>query len=126
MRTKVYKLYANTATSSNAAASIIVQRDGYIHAIAGNMAADNTADGSSFLAELSTQSVSQATTNDTLGVLFALREYHNSGAAGTFLSGKSSSVSGLAIPVKAGDRLYLNTSQTAVNLYTEFFVYVAE
>lgn len=126
MKTRAYKLYAATTTATNAAASFIVQRDGFIHGFHGSMVIDATADNHYCYAEVSNQSVSQATTNDTLGPMFELREYHNVGAAGVVASGQNSGISGLSIPVKAGDRIYLNILSSACNGFTTIFVYIAE
>lgn len=126
VKTKTYKLYAASTTSANALASVIIQRDGYIHGISGQMHIDNVVDNHYVIAELSFNSVAQATTNDTIGPICEMREFHNVGAAGSFRSGTGLSLGGLGIPVKAGDRLYLHTTSTVVNSYISYYVYVAE
>jgi len=126
MKTRTYKLYGASTTSANALASVIIQRDGYISAIHGSIVMDAVADAHYIYAELSFVNVSQVATNDTLGPIFELREYLDVAANGATVSGQNSGISGIAIPVKAGDRLYLNITSSACNGFESFFVYVAE
>lgn len=125
-KTKVYKIYGSAAASTNSLASIIIQRDGYIHGLHASLSAISEVNGHYFNAELSFSSVSQSTTNDTIGPIFGLELRIVNASNGNFVNNRLASISGLAIPVKAGDRLYLNTAQSASTCYCTFYVYVAE
>lgn len=125
MKTKVYKLYGTTAVNANALAQVIIQRDGYIHGILGNVTLNSGTTGHYVNAELSFQSVAQTNTNDTNGPFFEISLWVFTGAAGCVQNSRSEAISGLAIPVKAGDRLYLNV-QAAASSNINAYIYVAE
>lgn len=125
-KTKTYKLYGTAAASTNALASLIIQRDGYIHALAGSLSFSSSTNGHYAFVELSFTNTAQTVTNDTVGPIFELDAWVASGAAGTLQGTKEKTISGLAIPVKAGDRLYLNTNQSAAALHANFYIHVAE
>lgn len=122
MVTKVYKLYASTAAS--AAASLIIQRRGSITAIKWSAILDSTADNNNIDVELSFTPTGQLSTNDTVGPIDQVKLINNVGAAGSTQFGINQVTNGLAIPVNAGDRLYLNAAGTAGSITC--FVYVAE
>lgn len=125
MRTKTYKLYGTTAASANALATVIIQRSGYIHAIVGNLLLHSSTTGHGARAELSKLSVSQYNTNDTTDVLCELDTLVTNAANGTVNNSKNVAISGLGIPVTAGDRLYLNV-YTDASMHANWFIYVAE
>lgn len=124
MVTKAYKLY--TATAANAAASLIIQRRGVITAIKWAAQLDNSGDNTGLNAELSFTPTGQVTTNDTIGPIDQVKGIQNVGAAGVSWTAVNTVTNGLAIPVNAGDRLYLNTGACSATADITCFVYVAE
>lgn len=105
----VYKLYgAGSATADNVA-SLDIRHDGHIVAIAASIAvtaADALNDG--FSVELSFGSTGGIATNDTTASLLVVRAsqgFLTSGGGGVH---QHQSVSGIAVPVSAGERLYLH------------------
>lgn len=124
----VYKLYAaGTGGTEDGAAQLDVQFDGEINAIFGQMSADLDADQEFCAAELSFISTNSLTNNDTRGSLFTLRGQCSVGAAGMVINDTNSGVGGLAIPVTAGERIWLHLSATAgVTSSTTIYIYVAD
>lgn len=119
---RTYKLYA--ASSGNNVANVTIVRSGRIRSLRWAVCMDTVTDNHNVIAEISTQSVSQAGTNDTLGSIDEIRQWHNNAAAG-------SSTSGINVqrmvdyPVAAGERLYLNTTFTGT-VYLTCFIDVAD
>lgn len=111
MQTRTYQLYA-TASQANAANATIVAR-GRITGVKWASVIDSTADNSAMAAELSFSSTSQISTNGAQGVIDAISEFQNIGAAGVGVSNGTSFTGGLLVPVQPGNVLYLNTSLTA-------------
>lgn len=106
-RSYTLKLCSTTAGTSNAAASVTVPRKGSIVAIecvacgTGGAGVDGRV---SF--ELSGQSVSSVTSNDTVDMVFAHINIASNIASSATQS--SNCITGIARPVEAGARLYIN------------------
>lgn len=124
--TKVYKLYCAVSADTNAAAQVTIQRSGRIVAISLGCALDSVTDNSSAAVELSFSSSAQAATNDTVGPVAMVRPWNNFTTSGnTCPSVDRSNLSGLNIPVSAGDRLYINVDGSGTyTAYVDCFVYV--
>lgn len=121
----VYKLYA--ALTGDAAASVDVQRDGHIVAISGDIAvtgADALNDG--MTCELSFASTSGFAANDTKASLLTLRAFQGFLTSGGSSVQKHADVSGLAVAVAAGERLYLHMllSGSGPTIYATVYVFV--
>jgi len=106
----LYKLFASVAATSDAVAQLDIVGDGFISAIWGYLTvegADALNDGIGF--EVSFASTSGFNSNDTRASIFGLdtrQEFLTSGGA---TPGMFGSVSGLRIPVLAGERIYLHS-----------------
>lgn len=101
---KIYKLAATNTSTTAAAASIVVQKDCLITALEWVITAIGDAAGEGTHAELSLVQTAQHSTNDTSGVIDAAACVANAiGGAST-----NKTVSGIAFPLRAGERLNLN------------------
>lgn len=108
----VYKFFATGAATLDAAASLDIRRDGHIVAMLGDLhitGADALDDGGGV--EISFASGSGFVTNDTTGSVFTLRAGNSFLTSGGGLVGKSESVSGIAIEVFAGERMYMHLTE---------------
>lgn len=105
--TRVYKLYTGSVATASAATSLTIPRSGTITSINASCAGSTGAGATNTIAfELSTSSVSTVTTNDTPGnsicTLVAGSNVASSAYAGSL------SQQGMAVPVQAGDKLFLH------------------
>lgn len=109
MATKVYKLYTSTTGSNNGVASLKITRNGFITAIAGQMALLGGAGLGRLEYEVSKQNTTSLSTNDTpdavLGSFGIVSPNATHNAENAFIAG-------LRIPVEIGDTIYLNTTFT--------------
>jgi len=123
----VYKLrIPGTGGTEDSLASLDVQFDGEIVAIAGTMDADLDADAESCACEVSFLSSNSIATNDARGSLFMMRiRLSETTAASGNVSAVSHSVSNLAIPVSAGERIHGHMLSTAAVVCTaHVYIYV--
>ncbi len=109
----IYKLYGSWTALSSAIAALDIRRDAFIvgiHAYLYATAADALNDGGNL--EVSFASTYGFTSNDTTASIFGL------GVAQGFLTtgggpiAQSMAISGLAIPARAGERIYLHGGLT--------------
>lgn len=127
MRTRVYKLYGSVSATTNAAAQITVQRPGIISAILFSGRVDGLTNDTAVYWELAFGSTSQIAVNDTQGSLAECSYYINTLTSGIIDGAIQSLVNGIAIPVAAGDRLYLNAVVVgSLDSRLSAFLYVAE
>jgi len=128
MKTKAYHLAAVCAALTNAAAFITVPRDGYIVAATLIVGTASVVDLSSYTGELSTVGVIGHATNDSQGgfLTCTLGPFKVTTAVGSDLRSAFTSIAGIAIPVKAGDRVYLNTDQWPQSAAYSAYVHISE
>lgn len=107
---KTRKLYASISATSNDAAHLDVQRSGVIRMVQWCITNSTAAPaaGDYVLAELSFSSTAQTATSDAVGILSMATGDSNFTTSGNGFSGLVASVGPTAIPVRQGDRLYLN------------------
>lgn len=124
----VYKLQAaGSGGTENSLASLDVQFDGDIVGMFGTMMADLDADAELIQAELSFMSSNTVGSNDARGSLLLLQGRMSLTTSGVALLAVNDGISGLAIPVAAGERLHLHVVSTAgVSSAVTFYVYVAD
>ncbi len=124
----VYKLFgALTGSGQNAIASLDVQFDGIITAMM--MAADPDFDAAdeTFAAEISFLSTRTLDSNDSRGSLMVIRGRATLITAEPGVSAINVSVSGMRIPVTAGERIYMHgNSGAGVGASTTAFLYVED
>ena len=122
----VYKLAATgTGGVEDGAAQLDIQFDGVITAIFGTLRATLDADAEFALAELSFISSQTMGNNDTRGSLMLLQLQQHVTTSGSNSNCVNEGVSGVEIPVNAGERLWMHlqvTASTASN--ADFYVYV--
>lgn len=129
MVTRIYKLYGSTASTANALAQIVFQAPGMITAVALSAVMDSLTDNSTYIAELSFANVIFNTTNDPIGPIAEIRDYNNVNAASTgqAFSAQQLCVTGLAIPVDIGTRIYLNAALSGtLTMNCSIFIYVLQ
>lgn len=124
MITKVRKLYASGTSTTNAAAQIDILRDGIIHGLLFSVRMATTTDGSSARWELSFASTSQLATNDTVGPIASVALTYEIATSGGMDLAKVVPITGLAIPVRSGDRLYIHSLVTGTLTSNDCNVYV--
>lgn len=121
---KVYKLYGASTSTANAVAQLDFTRAGNIVAIAHAARVAGSADYN-FAWEVSFASAAQAATNDTVGPIYEFRMARDISLESETCF-DNGAISGFAIPVGVGDRLYLHltlgagtltSNQAAVYLY---------
>jgi len=106
----LYKLWASVTATGDASAQLDIVGDGYISAIWGyctGEGADALNDGIGF--ELSFASTSGFNSSDTRASFFGLDTRNNFLTSGGAMPGMYGSVSGLRIPVLAGERIYMHS-----------------
>lgn len=129
MRTTIYKLYANFTSSQNGLASLTIPRGGRITAITGRLRVVGPANAAQVLAELSFLPTAQATVNDARGVLAEVGYSFAMTTSGASPTDEHVVLTGIAIPVNVGDRLYVNTTvsgSVSSGTSVAYFVYVTE
>src|SRR5262245_42163169 len=125
MRTRIYKLFAVSTASVNAAAQLIVQRNSIITSILWVVKVNSLTYPATLEWEVSLASTGQTGTNDTIGPLsgFAVCAIQTTSGVlalpGGFLHG------GLAIPANQGDRLYLHSTLGGAGMNANVNAYVA-
>jgi hypothetical protein len=117
MKTICFSLLAVVATSTNAACYVTMPRPGFIVAWDMSISATTVVASSVFSGELSTQPVFGSATHDSQGSfgfvsLGPLIQYT---AVGVLPQSSRGYGTGIAIPVLAGDRIYINTNQSGVS-----------
>jgi hypothetical protein len=114
-RSKILKMYWTSATTGSAATSLVIPQNGVITSVAWGLVGKAGAGVDGVLMyELSTASISTITTNDTPGNSIDTATGAANISGGTWPTFMLKTV--LAIPVAAGDRLYIHcyASGTAV------------
>lgn len=125
---RVLKLYAASATTTNAAAQVQFPRRGRIKGVLFTNGMTAGADGTTIVGELSFSSTGQQTTNDTIGPIAGF-EHRQRWIAGLNTAMVSMNVYiPMDVPVNAFDRVYLNLliSGTVTAEITQVFIYLAE
>jgi len=122
----IYKLFGSaTGGSESSVANLDIQFDGVITAMHACMFADFDVDGESATAEASFLSTSTIANNDARGSLLTIQGSNAQAAAGTAVVAINSGVSGVNIPVTAGERVHLHFENTAgVTGQAHFYFYV--
>lgn len=122
MVTRVYQLAATFSTGSDAIAYFDAIEEGYIVAVAGWLSSMST-NTAQVLGEVSFYGVDQTQVNNAQGVIYSLTLQTTAGAAPVNCNG---SVSGIAIRITRGQRVYLNAIGVAGNsAYATFQVHVS-
>lgn len=111
---RVYKLYAAISSTGTNLATVTMVRPGRIRSIRWASGADVSADNSYSDVELSFQAVSNVNVNDTTGSIDELRSQSNFTTSGQ-MQGAIHKQSLVDIPVSAGDRLYLNATNSGTH-----------
>lgn len=114
--TVVRKLYASTTASTNDAAHIDILADSYLVAIDFSGSAVAATTGDRVIVELSTGSVAQATTNDTVGPFFYGSYSFAMTTSGVNVA-TNKAVSGIRLFFARGSRLYLHSTQAGTNAF---------
>ncbi len=115
----VYKLYNNFAASADAGASLDIMFDGEIVAIDWAVRADLDANGEEYCCEVSFLSSNTFASNDSRGsISIVCEQVAGAEAAGFAISGINKSVTGIRIPVSAGERIYLHSLQSTTGQVT--------
>ncbi len=122
----IYKLQGNgTGGTEESVGSLDIQFDGEINAIHGAMDADLDADLEVCAAEVSFLSSNTIGINDARGSLFQLRVRTNETGVGKSDGHANSAVSGIKVPVTAGERVHLHLVASAgVVSSNQFYLYV--
>jgi len=107
----IYKLYASVAATADGIASLDIQFDGVITAIDWTVTGDLDADLEAYIAEVSFLSTNTLSANDSRGSLSQVGE-RAAGTPGFVVSRSQKTVSGLRVPVSAGERMYMHASLT--------------
>jgi len=123
---KVYKLYGSSTTTANAVAQLDIQRNGNIVALSFSSRGVTNAADSHAQWEVSFASAGQYATNDTVGPIGEIWQGQDDSQRQR--EAWNHSISGFAIPVGVGDRLYLHTyvSGTFSGNNCAVYVYVME
>ncbi len=126
MKTTVFSMVVATSASTDAAAQIQIPRRGFITGWHLKLDTVDTTNGNAHNFELSLTPAYQGATNDALQTLDIVGlGVVNLTAIGVFkYLSDSVAVTGLAIPVEAGTRVYINTNQAATaqtNIAKVFF-----
>lgn len=123
----IYKLFgAGTGGAEESLANLDVQFDGEIVAMSGTIYADLDAADEIVIAEVSFLSSNTWATNDARGSLFMMVNNLAIVTSGSS-PGTNHSVSGLFVPITAGERIHLHISATAgVISQTNVYVYVRD
>lgn len=120
----VYKVFAaGTGGTEDGAAQLDIQFDGEIQALFGSVIGDLDTDTDKVKAELSFISTNSLTNNDTRGSLITISEFASIGAAGAVVTQANAGVSGISIPVAAGERVWLHIVASA-NVDSEVTMYI--
>lgn len=110
----IYKLYGAPTATTDALASLDIQRDGHIVAYDANLGvltADALDDG--YAMEVSFASTGAFTSNDTKASILTIRAFASFLTSGGGPVKAQSQLSGLAIVVSAGERIYLHAQVSA-------------
>lgn len=119
----LYKLYGTGVTDGIASVDIIAK--GHITAIQVAMEADLDADLETARMEVSFSSASGFTTNDTKSSIVTARAALAAiTAAGTVVVAENFCVTGIAIPVDVGERMYLHGAGT--NMTATVYIHVSD
>lgn len=109
----VYKLYAAFTTTADSLASLDVQFDGIITCVDWSVMADLDANAEAFEAEVSFLSSRTIGKNDARGSISSIAaQAAGAEAAGFAITQVNKPVSGLRIPVSAGERIHLHAELT--------------
>lgn len=107
----VYTLRNNFTASADGGASLDVQFDGVITCLDWHVLADLDADGEIAAVEVSFLSSNTLGVNDARGSLSAIR-MRAAGTPGFAVAAVNKAVSGIRVPVSAGERIYLHALLT--------------
>lgn len=123
----VYKIYAQNAATADAVASLDIRQDGHIVALSLATTAqgcDALNDG--FTSELSFASTRGTGANDTTASIATCNAHQGFLTSGGSAVQDRMVLSGLAIPVKAGERMYVHhvLSGGATSIDTRAYMYV--
>lgn len=126
----IYKLMgsAPAGVTTDSLATIDIQNDGHIVAIA-MMAAPEGMDalGDFYWAEVSFMSTSTFANNDVRGSLLMLAAFQNFLTTGGGGGGGQANLSGVRLPVAAGERIHLHTfMDTGVSGRVQVYLYIED
>lgn len=127
MKMRVLKLWCNVSADTDSACYVVLPNPGKIVAVSWHAEITSALAVSSAKLELSFSGARQTTVNDATGPI----SMHACGTtvltSGGAEAGSNSLLTGVAIPVSGGDKLYLNAEITGtITVNTNCFVYVAE
>lgn len=124
----VYKLAASiSGGTENDLASIDIQSDGTLYAVHAAVQCDLDADGEFARAEVSFLSTQTIGSNDSRGSIFGVAKRVSLTTSGVGDGGINAGLSGLRIPVMAGERVHLHANSTAgVTGGAEVYMYVED
>lgn len=105
---RIYTLYKAFTATADAAVNVQVQQNGTIRQIQIITDPDLDSDGERYTIELGLATTMQGRTHDSVGALAITSESFSAvGAAGGSAAGKDT-ITPCAVPVKAGDKIYLH------------------
>lgn len=119
--TIVRKLYGSSTASTNDLAHIDILADSYLVAVQNSGSAVAGTAGDRVISELSTASVAQATSSDTVGPFF-YASYSYAVTTSGANAAINPSVSGLRMFFPRGTRIYLHTTQSGTNAFINEFI----
>lgn len=124
----IYKLNATgSGGTEESLASLDVQFNGVIQAIAGTMESDADADADRSAVEVSFLSSATFGVNDARGSIFMMRNQWALTTSGVYVTGLTQSVSGMEIPVNRGERIHMHLfATTAVVTRADVYLYVRD
>lgn len=124
----IYHLYGSASADTEGLASCDVQFDGEIVAVHFAVAAQFNAHADQFAVEVSFISSTTLAKNDARGVIYGIRGKAGLLTSGGFVSHINEGLSGLQIPVVAGERVYMHVSEyvAAQPVECSCFLYVRD
>lgn len=126
-RQRVIKLYATASADTDAAVYCVIPNNGIVTGVAWHALATSAAATSSAKWELSFTPARQTTVNDATGPFSMCNIGHIFATSGLAQATENVQELGLALPVVAGDRLFLNVEVTGtITSEVNVFVYIAE
>ena len=108
MRYRIYKLYGTNNSTANAQAQLTIQARGTIVALQCDQSLVSQADGDRAGSEISFAAVNQVQVNDPVGPISSQIQSYEFTTSGASKTSEQMVASGIAVPVNAGDRIYLH------------------
>lgn len=112
MTTIVRQLFATATADADNVANLQFVRRANITAVRMNVRSNSETDASAYMSELSFFPSSQSLVNDPNGPILTLTGFNNLVTSGMTMNADSDGITGIAIPVEPGMKVYLNFDVT--------------